>query len=356
MNAEYATAVRGRAPRFSILIPVWNGSTFLGGAIDSVLAQASVDLECVVSDNASDEDLAAVCAARPDDRLRYHRWTEHVEIFESFDRALGLCRGDWVFLLPADDRLLPGCLEGIAARIDAYTGSRGLAAVFPKAARVDAEGRPIDVRYHGVQGETVLRDGTYSARDWLIATAEPGSPPWDGGAFRRDLLDAMGVFFRTDIPSMSADLELAIRLAAHGDIEYIDEPLMAVTGSTGSHTPGRFRNNMASGEAFTTRGIAYSEGLRAHEAVRAVGADERAVVNAAIARTHLRRATAQRTSEGGRGRRGAVGDLAAAMRLSPGTVLRNLPLAVAQVLAPVSVLEGARERALRNRERATGPG
>lgn len=354
--ARAATTGHRSAPRFSILIPVWNGAAWLPGAIESVLGQTFQDFECIVSDNASDDDVTAALAGYQDQRVRTHRWPDHVAIFDNFDRSLPLCAGEWVLLLPADDRLLPGCLERMAQRIDAYRGARGLAAVFPRALRIDPQSRPMDVRYHGYQGEATIADGTYDAAGWLRLTCARGSAPWDLGPIRRATLDEMGLFFRADIPSMSADLELTIRVAAFGDVEYIDEPLMAVTGSASSHTPGRWRGNLESREPFTPRGIAYAEGLRCHERRRAVGRAERALVRGAIARTHLRRATAQRTDPAGHGRRGALTDVLAAARLSPGTVARELPLAIGLVLAPSRVIMSTRERLLARREQAGTPG
>ena len=355
MHADTPADAPGAAPRFSVLVPVWNGAPFVGAAIDSVLAQDGPTFECVVSDNASDDDLQAVIDARPDPRLRLHTWPDHVAIFDSFNRGLTLCRGDWVFLLPADDRLLPGCLTRIADRIDAYAGTRGLVAVFPRAIAIDPEGDRIEARYYGVQGGATLEPGIHDARSWLLGTTRPGAPPWEGAAIRRATLESMGVFFRPDVPSMSADLELAIRVAAHGDVEFLDEPLMAVMGRTGSHTPGRIRDNIARREPFTPRGRAYAEGLAAHAALRPVSREERRAVAAAIARTHLRRATAQRTGEGGRGRRGALEDVWAAARLAPAVVARSLPLALALVLAPATVLRLVRERTLRRREAEAAP-
>jgi hypothetical protein len=323
----------------------------LTGAIDSVLAQSLADFELVLSDNASDDDVDQVVARYDDARVRVRRWDEHVDIFQNFDRGLSLCTGEWVYLLPADDRLMPRCLEVIARRIDTFRGERDLVAVFPRAVRIDPAGHPIDIRYHGFQGEATVRNGVHDATSWLLAACAPGSPPFDSGAFRRSTLDEMGTFYRADIPSMSADLELTIRIAAYGDVAYVDEPLMAVTGSADSHTPGRVRANLSRRESFTPRGIAYAEGLEAHERRRAVGREERRAVDAAIARTHLRRATSHRTLPEGAGRRGALGDTAAAWRRSPRVVLRALPRVVAVVLAPAAWLVAAREWSLLVRER-----
>ncbi|MGZ3631033.1 MAG: glycosyltransferase family 2 protein [Candidatus Limnocylindrales bacterium] len=336
-------------PRFSIVIPVYDGARWLPGAIESVLEQTYPDWEVVVGDNASNEELGPIVARYGDPRLRLEAFEEHVDIFQNFDRSEAAARGAWVYLLPVDDRLRPRCLERIAAAIDAHGGPRRLAAVITAAARLDPEGRPADVRYYGFEGPAHIAGGTYDAAGWVRQLSAPGSPPWDGGAFDRAIIREMGVFYRTDIPSMSADLELTMRVAAFGDVAYLDEALIAVTAWPESHTHGRFGRNLSSNEPYTTQGIAYATALRAHEGRRVVSEPERALVRAVIARSHLRRAAAHRYREGGRGRAGAWSDIARALRLSPGTVVRRLPQATALLLAPRGALVAARERTLRRR-------
>lgn len=352
MPAEPPPTDLTRTPRFSVLIPVRNGAPSVERAVESVLDQTKPDWELVIGDNASTDGTGDVARRFTDPRIRYVRWDRAAEIFENFERTYGLARGEWVFLLPADDLLRPECLARIGEAIDGHRGSRALAAVLTRASRIDADGRPIEVSYYGVQGPAPVAPGVYDAAGWLAAVCIPGSPPWDGGAFRRAAIESAGGFFRTDVPSMSADLELIIRIASRGDVAYLDEPLMAVTGSEGSHTPGRVRRNLERGEPFTTQGIAYAEGLRAHEMVRLVSRAERRAVAAAIARTHLRRATAHRTRAGGHGRRGALADVLRAAALSPGTVAQALPVAAATIVMPASLLVTLRERALGRRRQA----
>jgi hypothetical protein len=348
-QATKTGATRGASPQFTVLIPVRDGAGFLAGAISSVLLQSNPDWELVIGDNASTDATADVARGFTDGRIRYVRWDDPVDIFRNFVRTYRLARGAWVYLLPADDRLAPSCLERIMAAIDAHTGQRPLAAVVSRAARVDPSGRPIETAYYGVQGVARVRPGTFDAAAWLAAVTTPGSAPWDGGAFNREVLEAAGGFYRTDIPSMSSDMELMIRVGAYGDVIYLDEPLISVMGSATTHTPGRVRRNLESGEPFTPQGIALAEGLRAHERTRVVLASERAAVNAAIARTHLRRATAHRILAGGCGRQGALHDVARAARLSPRTLARSLPTAALTVLAPAPMLIHLRERILRRR-------
>ncbi|MGZ6296277.1 MAG: glycosyltransferase family 2 protein [Candidatus Limnocylindrales bacterium] len=49
-------------PRFSIVIPVYDGARWLPGAIESVLEQTYPDWEVVVGDNASNEELGPIVA------------------------------------------------------------------------------------------------------------------------------------------------------------------------------------------------------------------------------------------------------------------------------------------------------
>ena len=99
--------------RISVCIPVWNECEWLPGAIESVLTQDYNDWELVISDNASEEDLASIVARFGDPRIRYHRFAEHVDVYESFNRACQLCNFEWVQPLSADDRLNPDCLNAV---------------------------------------------------------------------------------------------------------------------------------------------------------------------------------------------------------------------------------------------------
>ena len=345
------------SPRFSVLIPAWNGSAVLGGAIDSVLAQTCPDWELIVGDNASDEDLSAIVAGHPDARIRSVRFSDHVGIFDNFNRTYALAQGDWVYLLPTDDRLAPECLARIGEAIDANLDQpRRLALVTSQANRIDPEGRPFEREYYGFEGAGCLPGGRHDAGSWMKAICLPGSPPWEGGAFRREIVGEMGVFFQHDEPSMSADLELTLRVAAYGDVVYLAEPLISVTGWTESHTTGRRARNRASGEAGTPESLALASALRVHEARRTVTPDELAAVHGAMARSFLRRATAHRTRPGGRGRRAALRDVRSAVRLGGRQVMgRAVALAVVLTVMPRCLVSPLRAAAITIRGRRRAP-
>jgi len=353
---------RHEAPLFYVFLPVLNDSEWLPGAIESVIGQTTHNWQMVIGDNASDEDLPSVVGPYlGDSRITYHRWSTRVDIFPNFNRTLGLGRAPWLVVLCADDRLRPTYLERVQEVIDARVaaGHAEPGMVLTAARRLDAERQAIEAEYYGWAGPAFVASGVYDAPSWLDVTCRPGSPPWGGGVFSRRIVETMGVAFREDDLQMSADRELWLRIAAYGDVAYIATPLLDVSGWTGSHTHGRTMRNRVSGNANTPEGSAYLRALTAHAQRRHVAEPERAMVFAAVARSHQRRAMAHRMLPGGRGRRGAVADVWRAIRHSPRTALAPIGLAYAglAVLAPGGVLRFARRRLLATRSRrANEPG
>ncbi len=343
-------------PAFSVFIPVWNDATWLGGAIESVLAQTYSHWELIIGDNASTDDLERLVAAYADPRIRYHRWSSHVDTYSNFNRTALLCHNDWLQLLSADDRLHPACLARMAKRIEQVKGSgRRLAVVVTRCRRVSASGEPAEREYYGSQPVKHGRDGLYSARGWLRLLAAPGMPAWNIGsvAVARDVVAEMGGFFRPDV-GLCSDHELTLRAAAYGDVAYIDEPLLDYTVREGSDGNMRFFKNRANGEAATPIGAALLAGLLTHETRRSVTPAERRMVHAAVARSYLQRAGQHRILPGGRGRRGALVDVARAIAHSPRTVLAppQVLMAGAAVLAPSGAIRWGSEALARRRQGA----
>jgi glycosyltransferase involved in cell wall biosynthesis len=103
-----------KAPLFSIVIPTFNRSDLVQGAVRSVLDQTFGDLEVVVSDNCSTDDTRAVIEAFQDPRVRYVRTATHGVIAESWEFARAQARGTLVMMLSDDDALVSNTLERFA--------------------------------------------------------------------------------------------------------------------------------------------------------------------------------------------------------------------------------------------------
>ncbi|MDP8931292.1 MAG: glycosyltransferase [Actinomycetota bacterium] len=111
-----------KSPELSFGIPVRNGAASLQRALDSVLAQRDVDLEVVISDNASTDATGEICrsyAAR-DSRVRYYRSEIDTGQIANFNRVAMLSRGRYFRWLGSDDWLEPDyarrCLAVMNAR------------------------------------------------------------------------------------------------------------------------------------------------------------------------------------------------------------------------------------------------
>ena len=327
---------------FSVCIPVWNDVRWLPGAVESVINQSHASWELVISDNASDEDLAAIVASYADRRIRHVRWPDHVGTYENHNRAVSLCSYDWLVPIGSDDRMAPDALAIFADRIRALA-AQGLHPTMVLAAcrRVDSDGRPAGRDYYGSRGTKVVRSGVYQSREWLEIMAQPGVAPWNIGSIafsRRALIDSGGAF-RPEV-GLSADTELVLRLSAYGPVAYIDKPLADYTVRSDSDGNRRFAANRSRGEPHTPGGAALASGLAVHLARGVAGDRERRVVMRAIARLHLQRAGQHRILQGGHGRRGALQDVWRAVRHWPGVVAspRQLTRAIATVVAPAQVI------------------
>ncbi len=137
------------SPRFSIIMNVWNGETYLRAAIDSVLAQTLSDWELIIWNDRSEDNSAAICQSYDDPRIRYILADEHVPISTARELAIKLARGPWLAFLDQDDLWLPHKLSAQSDLIDADdTGRLGL--VYGRTDSFDLRGRryPFD-RWHG---------------------------------------------------------------------------------------------------------------------------------------------------------------------------------------------------------------
>jgi glycosyltransferase involved in cell wall biosynthesis len=115
-------------PEVSVLVPCWNAATSIGRALDSVLVDRDLSLECIVVDDGSTDGTANVVRsiAQLDPRVILVVSPENEGVSAARNRGLGVVRGTWLTFLDADDRLLPG---GLAAMHDAAIRTDALAVV-----------------------------------------------------------------------------------------------------------------------------------------------------------------------------------------------------------------------------------
>lgn len=127
-------------PKVSIGLPVFNGESFLGQALDSLLGQSFEDFELIVSDNGSSDGTQAICQhhAERDARLRYVRHEENRGAAWNYNFVFAQARGAYFKWAAHDDVCAPTFLERC---IEVYDGGLdSLVLVYPKSVFIDQVG------------------------------------------------------------------------------------------------------------------------------------------------------------------------------------------------------------------------
>jgi glycosyltransferase involved in cell wall biosynthesis len=106
-------------PRVSIIIPVYNGSDYLRGAIESALGQTYPNVEVIVVNDGSNDAGATEAIARSfGDRIRY-LWKENGHVASALNHGIRHMGGDCLSWLSHDDLYHP---DKVAAEVEALAG------------------------------------------------------------------------------------------------------------------------------------------------------------------------------------------------------------------------------------------
>jgi glycosyltransferase involved in cell wall biosynthesis len=95
--------VTASMPFFSVCIPAYENVRLLGRAVESVLSQTDVRLECVINDDSGTDIVAEYVAGLNDSRVRYTHNAPAKGAPRNWNSALASARGDIITLLHHDD-------------------------------------------------------------------------------------------------------------------------------------------------------------------------------------------------------------------------------------------------------------
>ncbi len=200
-------------PRWSVIIPTWNGRHLLQEALAGLDAQTLRDFEVVVVDDHSDDDTAAwLRAQRPADRLI--ELSQRRGLAAALNRGIAAARGGFIALLNNDAVPDPAWLRALD---QAFTQAPSASFLASRIRLYDDPGR-----LHAA-GDTYAENGLPGNRGvW-----QPDGPPYTApcevfgacaaaAAYRRELFDDVGVFDE-DLVMYCEDVDLDWRaqLAGH---------------------------------------------------------------------------------------------------------------------------------------------
>lgn len=95
----------------SVCMATSNGAAFVTEQIASILPQLAAGDELVIVDDASRDDTVEVISRLDDPRIRLVARDENRGYVRTFEQALGLARGEYLFLCDQDDVWIPGRVD-----------------------------------------------------------------------------------------------------------------------------------------------------------------------------------------------------------------------------------------------------
>jgi succinoglycan biosynthesis protein ExoO len=119
-NASIAMAIYAWSSdpmKISVVIAVFNASSFLGNALESALSQTLEVFEVILIDDASTDDTLQVARllAAKDSRVRVVGLATNGGPSVARNRGIEEASGDWIVVCDADDAMLPNRLERMTA-------------------------------------------------------------------------------------------------------------------------------------------------------------------------------------------------------------------------------------------------
>jgi glycosyltransferase involved in cell wall biosynthesis len=199
-----------------------NGERWLDAQLDSILAQLASDDELVIVDDASTDSTRERIAARADARIRLTANATNLGVRASFERALTLVRGEFIFLADQDDVWLPDKRAALVEELES-----GALLALGDATVIDGEGRAQASSFMAWRGGF---RGSFTATLWKNRYLGCAL------AFRRALL-ARALPIPADVPMH--DMWIGALAACSGRVAYVDRPLMQYRRHGGNLSPAQ---------------------------------------------------------------------------------------------------------------------
>lgn len=235
----------------TVVVAARDAADTLGAAVRSALASPSVG-ECLIVDDASDDGTGQVASslAEHDGRVRVVTRSDRGGPSAARNEGLARAMGPRICFLDADDQLVEGGLEALAASLDATP--RAVAAL-GRFRAVDGTGAAVDVgRWASDQLHPVVRrhgrliESPDGMTPEALVTRLVSPPP---GAWLVDTASARAVGGFDPRARRSEDLELLVRLASAGPVLVVPLDVLDYRRHAGQRSAAHARRRWGRGQA-----------------------------------------------------------------------------------------------------------
>lgn len=217
------TPINGQLPKVTICVPVRNGARTIQRTLDSLLKQDYPNYEIIVSDNCSDDDTAHIVSQYASNGVKYffnpilEKWGAE----SNWNHILTLAEGPFIALYHADDIYTPTMVRRQVGFLLKYPEA---SAVYAMTQTIDEYDGPVKMGSIKLPQELKGKE-IFHYDEFLNYTLKYSTfvivPTMMS---KREIIDRVGVF-NWEKYATASDIDLYLRMAKHGPIGVIDEPL-----------------------------------------------------------------------------------------------------------------------------------
>lgn len=200
-----------QTPLVSVILPVYNRKDLFPRTLKSIVNQTYGNLEVLVIDDGSSEDLKSVTDSFKDPRIKYLRHNVNKGVAEARNTGLRAAKGEFIAFLDSDDEYLPKKTEKQVEMFHGDNSEDGIGAVYCAML---------------VEKENTYRLYSPKVCKWNILLQQT--------MVRKQFIDKAG-FFDTDFV-YAGDTEYIYRLKNTCRFASSPEPLVIFHNTHGSHS------------------------------------------------------------------------------------------------------------------------
>jgi glycosyltransferase involved in cell wall biosynthesis len=202
-------------PLWSVMIPVYNCSTYIPEVLESVLQQAlpadQMQIE-VIDDFSTDANVEEIVKKIGKGRVSYYRQPQNVGSLRNFETCIKRSRGHYIHLLHGDDRVKYGFYEKIAELFEKFPEAGAAFSAYNNIKEDGAAFGPCAVE----------ADKAGILDNWLRRLAEKPRLQYVCMVVKRQVYEKLGTFY---IAHYGEDWEMWVRIAKHFPVAHTPQTL-----------------------------------------------------------------------------------------------------------------------------------
>jgi glycosyltransferase involved in cell wall biosynthesis len=233
-----------RRPFWSVMMPVYNRTTYLERALRGVLDQdpGPDQMQIEILDNCSDQvDMRQFVHRIAGDRVSFHQHPRNLGIFGNLNACIARANGEWVHVLHDDDMVRPGFYRELKKGIEHRSD---VGAAFCRNAVIDPQDRQIGI-------SEIERETPGIIDRWMERISLTARCQFCATVVRRSVYEALGGF-SPELGGSACDWEMWVRIASRYPFWFEPQVLASFRHHPGSASAANIRN----GEIIADRRLA----------------------------------------------------------------------------------------------------